>query len=339
MSRSLKHLCTLGLHLTLVFGLGSAFAKCDPALPQKGVNLSGGEFNDSKVPGALNKDYVYPNAAEFDYFAAAGANAIRLPFVWQRIQPTLNAALDKAELEHIKAVVALAKTRGMCVVLDVHNYGSYRGNAIGSAEVPASAFTNLWTRLAREFNDESVTAFGLMNEPAKLSIAQWATIAQATVNAIRQTGAKNLIMVSGGRWSGVHEWEKQIGDSSNASAFAGFKDALKRSYLEVHQYADVGYSGTGTNCVPTETITNMFENINRWAKTNNQKLFLGEFGVPATSLCMADLNAMLAQTQDQSIWGGWTYWTAGPWWGTYPMNIEPINGQDAAQMKVLKQYF
>ena len=323
----------------ILLASSDAVAICDPHVVQKGVSLAGAEFNGGAIPGVMYKDYVYPNEAEFDYFAAAGANTIRLPFLWERIQPTLTGPLDSAELGNIKATVAQAKLRGMCVVLDVHNYGSYREYAIGTPEVPISAFTNLWMRLAAEFKDDTVTAFGLMNEPSKLSIAQWAGIAQATVNAIRQSGAKNLILVSGGRWSGVHEWEKGIGGTSNANAFAAFRDPLQRSYLEVHQYADVGYSGTGANCVPTETITRIFENITRWAKTNNQKLFLGEFGVPVNPQCLLNLSAMLAQMGDTNVWRGWTYWAAGSWWGNYPMSVEPLNGRDAPQMNVLKKYF
>lgn len=334
-----NHLIALAVSTSAVLISTSAVANCDPNVLQKGVNLAGAEFNGGKIPGVVYKDYVYPNNTEFDYFVAAGANTIRLPFLWQRIQPTLNGPLDSVELGNIKAVVAKAKLRGMCVVLDVHDYGSYSGYAIGTPEVPVSAFKNLWTRLAGQFKDDSVAAFGLMNEPAKLPIAQWAAIAQTTVYAIRQTGAKNLIMVSGGRWSGVHEWEKQIGGTSNAIAFATFNDPLRRSYIEVHQYGDVGYSGTGLSCVPTETITRMFENITRWAKTNNQKLFLGEFGVPANTQCLLDLNAMLTQMKDPSVWRGWTYWAAGSWWGTYPMSVEPLNGQDAPQMNILKRYF
>ena len=59
-----------------------AAASCDQDVALKGVNLAGAEFNGSKLPGVLYKDYIYPNDAEFDYFASIGANVIRLPFRW-----------------------------------------------------------------------------------------------------------------------------------------------------------------------------------------------------------------------------------------------------------------
>lgn len=328
----------------LLWGMGVVSApamaiSCDANIALKGVNLAGAEFNSGKLPGVLYKDYIYPKDAEFDYLASISANTIRLPFRWERIQPTLYGELDSAELRNLEASVAMAKSRGMCIILDVHNYGAYRGNAIGTAEVPVKAFIDVWSRLAAKFGDANVVAFGLMNEPSKLPIAQWADAAQQTVKAIRNDGAKNLVLVSGGRWSGVHEWEKQIGGTSNANAFAKFNDPLKRTLIEVHQYADSNYSGTGETCIPGTNFIRMFDNITRWAKTNDQKLFLGEFGTPSNAECLAALDAILAQMKDPDIWRGWTYWAAGSWWGNYPLSIKPQQGQDAPQTGILKKYF
>lgn len=331
----------VGLLWGLVAGLAAplAAASCGQDVALKGVNLSGAEFNGNKLPGVLNKDYVYPKEAEFDYFASIGANVIRLPFRWERIQPSLSGELDPAELHHLEKTVAMAKARGMCLILDVHNYGTYRGKPIGSPEVPVQAFIDLWTRLAAKFGDPAVVMFGLMNEPFKVPIAQWASTAQQTVDAIRKSGAENLILVSGGRWSGVHEWEKLKSGASNANAFARFRDPLNRSWIEVHQYADPHYAGTRETCVPAANFTRMFANITRWAKANNQRLFLGEFGIPANPACLEALDAMLAQMKDETVWRGWTYWAAGSWLGRYPLNASPQNGRDAPQTGILKRYF
>ncbi|HEY9099599.1 MAG TPA: glycoside hydrolase family 5 protein [Thiobacillus sp.] len=308
----------------------------DPSL--KGVNLAGAEFASSKLPGVLNKDYVYPGRDQMDYFASLGANAIRLPFRWERIQPALFGELDALELKNLETTVAMARSRGMCVILDVHNYGAYRGNAIGTQAVPAAAFIHLWTRLAKTFTDTSSTAFGLMNEPHKLPIEQWAGVAQKTIDAIRQTGAQNLILISGGRWSGVHEWEKSFSGTSNAMAFSNLKDPLKQSWIDVHQYADADYSGTGKSCRSAEQLTNMFVRMTQWAQTHNQQLFLGEFGVPANQACLDTLDSMLKQMTDTGVWRGWTYWAAGSWWGDYPLSIEPRDGRDAPQIRILKKH-
>lgn len=304
----------------------------------RGVNLAGAEFNGKRLPGVRNKDYVYPDRAAFDYFAALGMNAVRLPFRWERVQPTLFGELDAAEAAEIGAAVNEARARGMCIILDVHNYGLYHGQPIGSADVPAAAFVDLWQRLAGRFADADSVALGLMNEPFKLSIDDWSTVAQRTVDALRQSGARHLVLVSGGRWSGVHEWHKTFGATSNARAFADFQDPLKRTLIEVHQYADRNHSGTGTQCVASADLVPMFDAIAEWAHTHRQTLFLGEFGTASDRDCLEALGTLLAQTRDTQVWRGWTYWAAGKWWGGYPLSIEPKNGRDAAQTAVLKRY-
>lgn len=314
------------------------FAQCMQSEQLKGVNLSGAEFKSNRLPGKQDKDYVYPNATDLEYVKEIGGNVIRLPFLWERIQPELNAPLDQEVLQALKKVVAGANQRGLCVILDVHNYANYRGKPIGSPTVPAAAFYDLWTRLAEQFSDPEQTIFGLMNEPAKISIDQWAPIAQQAVNAIRKSGSENIILVAGGRWSGAHEWLKPQGATSNALAFAHLTDPLQRTWLETHQYADRDYSGTKSECVDAEKFKRILGNLTTWAKENRQQLFLGEFGVAANEKCLNALDAMLAETRDKSVWRGWTYWAGGRWWGDYPMSIQPKNGVDAPQTAILKKY-
>lgn len=315
-----------------------AQARCLNNEALKGVNLAGAEFNGDQLPGVLFKNYIYPNAEEITYFHAQGANTLRLPFLWERIQPDLFGELAPAELQHIAATVALAKAQDMCVILDVHNYGHYRGKQIGSPQVPVQAFVDLWLRLAKQFNDASLTAFGLMNEPTHIAVDQWAVMAQQTVLALRRQRISNLILVSGGRWSGVHDWFSESNGASNAIAFATLRDPAKRTLIEVHQYADANYSGTGQACIAASRFAGMFDPLERWAAAHGQRLFLGEFGVPANPACLEALDAMLAQTTNP-VWRGWTYWAAGQWWGEYPLSIAPKNGQDAPQLAVIKKYF
>lgn len=317
----------------------AASAQCLNNEPLRGVNLSGAEFNSSRVPGALNKDYVYPNDADIDYIRSIGGNIIRLPFRWERVQPILFQPLDPAEVRELAATVSKANSRGQCVILDVHNYAVYRGQPIGSTSVPADAFYDLWKRLAAQFNDPDKTIYGLMNEPAKISIDQWAPVAQQAVDEIRKTGSKNLILAPGGRWSGAHEWLKPQGATSNAIAFAGFRDPLNRTWLEVHQYADGNYSGTKQECVDPSRLKKIMGDVTAWARQNGKKLFLGEFGVASNENCLAALDTMLEGMSDTSVWRGWTYWAAGRWWGNYPMSIQPKNGSEAPQTAVLKKYF
>ena len=40
---------------------------------------------------------------------------------------------------------------------------------------------------------------------------------------------------------------------------------------------------------------------------------------------------------NRDVWLGWAWWAAGPWWGEYYYSLQPKDGQDKPQMKVLER--
>src|SRR5437762_2623505 len=88
-----------------------------------GVNLAGAEFGSGR--GIYGTDYIYPSASELDYYQGKGVTLIRLPFSWERMQPTLGGALDQTELGYMKDFLDAAAQRGMMVEIDLHNFGRY----------------------------------------------------------------------------------------------------------------------------------------------------------------------------------------------------------------------
>jgi endoglucanase len=325
----------------LALGLGlasmpSAWAGCLGDKPLRGVNMAGAEFNTGKMPGAIFKDYTYPAEDDLRYFKDQGANAIRLPFRWERMQRTLNGPLEGSELKEMKKAADVAQRLDLCLILDAHNYGTYASQPIGSAEVPAAAFSDFWVKMNEAFPKPDNIAFDLMNEPAKAPRRAWAQAAKDTVAALRSAGSKHLILVSGAGWSGAHDWMKGHEGLSNADAFADLRDPLKRTWIEVHQYADHDSSGTHTDCNTPDRMRATLDAVTRWAKDNDQKLFLGEFGVGSSPACLETLRAEI-EIAGAAPWAGWTYWAAGRWWGqSYPFNVHPKEGLTREQLPVLK---
>lgn len=310
---------------------GSAAAGCLDEKQQRGVNLSGAEFGHKKLPGVLFKDYAYPAREDLVYFRAQGMNLIRLPFRWERVQRQPRSALDAAELVQLHRVVDWARELGLCVVLDLHNFGAYYGQAL-----EAGAFTDVWLRLASEFSDPGTVALGLMNEPSALKGSAWVPVAQATVLALREAGARHWLLVPSGRWSGAHEWRTAFDGTSAADSFAAFRDPLERYSIELHQYADANFSGTETGCLSPARMEGILNIVSTWAREHKRQLFLGEFGVPATAPCTAALASMLSAMQDHTVWRGWAYWSAGRWWGNYPLSIQPGKNPPAPQLQLLR---
>ena len=231
------------------------------------------------MPGTPYKDYTYPVPGDLSFFVEQGANIIRFPFRWERLQPALDGPLDAAELGRMRASIASANNRGLCVLLDLHNFAGYYSNKMGDKGPLDAAFIEFWLKVAKEFNDPTQIIFGLMNEPANMPLADWAELSKKTLKALRDAKATNLIFVSGGRWSGVHDWFAGL-LASNATEFDDLEDPLRRTVLEVHQYTDKDYSGThtattGAGCRPADEFNTKFERISAWAIENNQQLFLG----------------------------------------------------------------
>jgi endoglucanase len=111
--------------------------------------------------------------------------------------------------------VNAAASAGGYVVLEPHNFQRYfpdpnnfqssSQGLVGSA-VPASAYADFWGKVADHYKDNSRVIFNLMNEPNSMPTAQLVTSQNAAIAAIRNVGAKNLILVPGNQWTGAHSW-------------------------------------------------------------------------------------------------------------------------------------
>ena len=224
------------------------------------------------------------------------------------------------------------------IILDVHNYGGYRGLHLGDAKLPADALANLWTQLAKHYKGDKRIAFGIMNEPVGFDARAWRAIAERTLRAIRATGARNLVLIPGTNWTGAHSWMNG-GADSNGAALADLRDPANNIAFEMHQYADFNSSGTNWTCVAPEVAAGRLAAATHWLRANKLRGFLGEFGTSADPNCLAGLDAMLHAVTDASdVWLGWTYWAAGSWWGAYPMSVQPDAGGPKPQMAVLLRY-
>lgn len=322
------------------FAVGSAQPAPTPKRLLLGVNLAGLEFG-TRVPGTFGVDYIAPTHAEIDYYASKGLGVIRLPFLWERVQPTEFGALNASYLGYIDDVVNYATSKGLTVDLDLHNYGYGYGSQVGSSATPNSAFADLWGKLAAHFKGNAGVMFGLMNEPHDQTAQQWAASANAAIGAIRSTGATQEILVSGTAWDGGWTWTS----SGNASALGStIYDPQHNFAFEVHQYLDPNGSGMGVAPITNANLgLERLVNVTNWAAQTGNRLFLGEFDVPSDPQSLTAMNNMLAFMQSNSnVWQGATYWAGGPWWGPSPTNIEPTGSAgaytDAPQMGVLTQF-
>jgi endoglucanase len=313
------------------------------ALPfLRGTNMSGAEFGEQNLPGTFGTDYTYPDPAYVsgyasqDYFIGKGMNTFRLGFRWERLQRQLNAAFDTTELARLDTTVAGMTGKGAYVILDPHNYARYGDQLVGSTAVPNAAFADFWSRLAQHYAANPRVIFGLVNEPHDMPTEQWRDAANAAIAAIRAAGAHNLILVPGNAYTGAWSWSMTYYGTANAVAMLGITDPEDNYAFEVHQYLDSDYSGSHTTCQSATIGADSLAGFTSWLRANGKRGMLGELGAAANSTCNSAVDATLAHVEaNDDVYLGWTWWSAGPWWGSYFMSLEPQGSGDAAQMATL----
>ncbi|MBA2712988.1 MAG: cellulase family glycosylhydrolase, partial [Rubrobacteraceae bacterium] len=220
---------------------------------KRGVNANGGEMHlgmsdfSNQNLGVYGQNYAYPNRASLAYLASRGHKVIRLPFRWERVQPTLTPGslggpLNREEIVRLKTCVADAYAEGLKVILDPHNFGGYcfpEGvKKIGSAALPIAAFKDFWMRLSRQFKiNPGIAGYQLMNEPRLMpgKALRWEGASRVAVNAIRANGDKKRLMVTG-------YFEREGIQGNGVFTFvanhptAWIRDPLKKVFYTTHGY-------------------------------------------------------------------------------------------------------
>ncbi|KAJ3027332.1 hypothetical protein HDV00_011262 [Rhizophlyctis rosea] len=305
-------------------------ASANAALIYTGTNEAGMEFGNTAFPGTYNKDFTNPDPSTISYWKSAGLNIYRVGIQWERAQPTQGGALNETYLGYLDLFLNPATAAGQYVMVQPHNYARYYGKIVGS-DIPQSALTDFWTRMANRYKNNKYVQFDLMNEPHDMPVSQWFSAAQASINAIRAAGFSNMLYVPGIAWTGAWSWVS----SGNSGVAGTITDPANNWAYDMHQYFDSDYSGTATTC--THGIE-VFTDVTNWLRQNGKKAHLGEFGVSTDSSCTGLIDKVVQYLQANSdVWIGFTWWAAGPWWGNYMFNIEP--SVTAPQRDTLKKYF
>lgn len=198
-----------------------AVTKLAPGRFTSGANLSGPELSQSAAVGT-----GYPSTSYVDWLLARGVRVLRLPFRWNAMQPTLDAALDGTELGHHVRIADRCLAAGAVLIPDLHDFGGRGGtaaaNKIGALGAVTSAptgptigqFADFWRRYAAAMGaHRAVFAYGLMHDPQNMPAgsfadgrAAWYAAAQAAVNAVAAVDTATRVAVSAYGSSALGAW-------------------------------------------------------------------------------------------------------------------------------------
>lgn len=300
-----------------------------------GVNESGPEFGETKLPGTLGTDYVWPNLTTIPTFVQQGMNTFRVHVLMERLtEKSMSASLNSAYLSDLKNTVNTITAQGAYAMIVPHNYGRFYSNII----TDVSGFRAWWKQLATQFASNGKVIFDINNEFHDMDQSLVVQLNQAGINGIRAAGATSqYITVEGNGYTGAWNWVS----SGNGATMGNLTDPNGQLIYQMHQYLDSDSSGTSATCVSSTIGAERLQAATQWLKTHGKKGIIGEFAGGDNSVCKTAINGMLTHLSDNSdVWMGAIWWAAGPWWGdSYIFNLEPTDGICYnSYMTELKQY-
>lgn len=312
-----------------------------PAQALYGVTLCGAEFGEKKLPGTYGTDYIYPSMEDVNYFSNKGADVIQLPIKWERIQPQLGGALNKAEADRINLFLDCCEKKNIGVIIVLQNFGRYSINNIeyivGGNIVTVGLFRDFWMKMALAFrNKYSLYGFDIMAEPHDMYPNSWAPIVQQVIYAIRMVDNYTTIFVEGENYSNASTW---LYYNNNLKYL---KDPADKLVFNAHCYFDYDYSGRYSKRYELDGA-NEWTGVQRvypfvqWLRKTGKKGYIGEFGVPKNDArWLKVFDNFLYYLVANNVGG--SYWAAGRWWNDYSLSIHPVNKTDQPQLRVLQKW-
>ncbi len=312
------------------------------------VNFQGLEGGDT-VPGVIGTNYFAPSASDLSYVSARCSGASRLPFRWERMQPTIGGALDPTYLSQIMTVAMSAASYGSTVILDCHNYmhrtvnGKDRYIDNPDGVLTRAHLADLWQKIAKAFvNVPGISGYDIMNEPqgpfgSGGSSANLAAVMQASVDAISAVDRNKAIFVEGNGWSSAEHWVQ------NNPSYPLY-DKYDRIVYSAHCYPDYDASGTHfdyasqiSHNIPTTILADRSTGFAQWLSSKKLRGHIGETNVGIDNpLWLDTLDIGLSFWMSHNI--PVNLWLYGAYFGQNPYNLFPYAGSPSLQWSIIKKY-
>ncbi len=189
-------------------------------LQLNGVDRSGTEYACIQGWGIFDGP---SDPASVAVIASWHVHIVRVPMnedCWLGINGVSQQYGGAAYRNAIAGYVATLEAAGMNVILELHLSAPGSNPATGQEKMPdADHSPDFWRSVATAFGSDQAVVFDLFNEPHDVSWGCWrdgcmvdgwqAAGMQSLVDAVRSTGATNVLMVGGLGWSGdLTKWRK-----------------------------------------------------------------------------------------------------------------------------------
>jgi endoglucanase len=166
----------------------------------KGVQLVGFVAPPNALKGAYVAAHAHFGQAEFDAMKSYGADLVRFQISHPGLD-TGSSLYSTSYVDSLLKAVKLARQNGFTVLLSVQDQPPSGESPDLARPLPDAATVGIWQRLAPKFSSDAGVMYELFNEPFKSATpagwAAWQASMQPVIDAIRATGAHNVIVVEG----------------------------------------------------------------------------------------------------------------------------------------------
>lgn len=152
----------------------------------KGINRSGLQHKNGLQMAGFGSDPTPELQAWRDTWKTV---ALRIP-----IGQTYYLYYDTYR-QDLGTLVAAARSLGLYVILELHGYDA---NNLNEAQPDPNTTPGFWGQLATRFGGETHVLFDIWNEPHDVPWSTWKGNAEAIIQAIRNAGANDTLVVVGG---------------------------------------------------------------------------------------------------------------------------------------------
>jgi endoglucanase len=191
----------------------------------KGVEIAGFVAPLQVLKGEYLRAHEHFGQAELDAAKSYGADLIRFQLSHPGLDPQ-SSLHSKAYVDSVLDAVKLARKNHFSVLLvaqDQPQSGETHGRPL-----PDDATAGLWRALAPQFASDTGVMFELFNEPFKVPSPEnwslWQDGMQRSIDAVRSTGARNVILVDG------------LGMAHNLTGALPLHDPTQQLVYAVHPY-------------------------------------------------------------------------------------------------------
>ncbi len=282
----------------------------------RGINLSGWESRFSST-SYIAKESTYTN------IASKGFDHVRIPIDFRNLYSASTGKLDETKMKSVDTAIDYAVSKGLSVLLDFH--GWYNINISDATQ--KSTFVGIWTALSERYAGKSERLmFELINEPhdtegGNLTASNLNSLQSEVIGIIRQKNPNRIIVAASAEWNGSWTLKDLVLPANDRNII-----------VAVHCYAPLDFTHQGaTWSDPTNTkqvrltdamlgdFDGQMNTAFTWAKNNNRKIILNEFGVYLSVADHGDVTKYLTHAVNACTANKvpYTYWEYNSGFGAY----------------------